>query len=179
METKTQTEYWLPRIQTTLIEEINRRAAATGSVTFAMQTAHADYNGHCIRVWYNDYKGYWIAEYHWGERVVLTRGSAMDCLRAGADYYKRGAKGSAVVTSGPMTEEEVKYAESLGFVTHNAEIEKQHISDDPRKALISEAFMYEKQLGVPAVSILANATSVEDYKAKVDAIFQSRKRGAA
>jgi hypothetical protein len=172
---KTQ-DLWLPRIQTTLVEEINRRAAATGSVTYAMQTAHADYNGHYVRVWYNDYKGYWIAEYHWGGRVVIARGTAKECLLAGHDYYKRGAKGATVVACA-LAEEDAAYAKMLGFEPHSRDIESANYNDDPRKGMINEAFMYEKHFGGGVIGILANSATVEEYKAKIYEYFKSKKGG--
>lgn len=168
--------YWLPTVPMTLIDAINRRAAATGSVMYAVQTAHADYNGHYVRVYFNDYRGYWLAEYQWGERVVLRRGTAQECLRAAHDYYKRGDKGSTVVTSGLLTEADIAFAESLGFVPHTKEAEQAASCPDERFNLINEAFMYEKQIGIPAIGMLANSASTADFKDKVNAFVAARKR---
>ena len=93
--------YHLPTIACTPVDIINRRAAATGSVGYAMQTAYANYNGHHVGVSFNTYRGYWIAEYHWGERVVIARGSLVDVLRAARDYYSRGDKGATVCVGYP------------------------------------------------------------------------------
>ena len=78
------------------IDALNRRAAALGSPGYAMAASGANYNGHRISVSYNDYRGYYIAQYYWGERVVLARGSFEHCLRAALDYYERGALGASV-----------------------------------------------------------------------------------
>lgn len=92
------------------------------------------------------------------------------------DYYKKGDKGATVV-AGLLTTEDVAYAESLGFIPHSKEIENAVANADPRVALINEAFMYEKQLGIPAIGFLANCASVEDFKAKVDThVKQQRNR---
>lgn len=79
------------------IDAMNRRAAAVGSPGYAMLAAGADYNGHPVGVHWNDYRGYYVAEYHWGERVVLARSVRLaDCLRAALAEYNRGALGSSV-----------------------------------------------------------------------------------
>jgi hypothetical protein len=78
------------------IDALNRKAAATGSPGYAMQTAHANYNGHNVGVNFNDYRGYHIAEYYWGERCVLARGSFAEALNAAVRYYDRGDLGASV-----------------------------------------------------------------------------------
>jgi hypothetical protein len=62
--------YWLPTRPYTLVDAINRAAAATGSVRYAMLAADADYSGHHVTVTYNDYRDYCICEHYWGGRVV-------------------------------------------------------------------------------------------------------------
>ena len=88
--------YKLPTIPYGPIDALNRRAAATGSPGYARQSAHADYNGHAIGLHWNDYRGYYIVEYFWGERVVLARGSFEQCLKAATQYYDKGALGASV-----------------------------------------------------------------------------------
>lgn len=82
-----------------LIDAINRRAAATGSVGYAIAASNANYNGHHVSVHWNDYRGYWIAEHWWGGRVVHCRGSLADCVRAAIAEYDRGALGASVFVS--------------------------------------------------------------------------------
>lgn len=84
------------------IDALNRSAAAKGSPGYAMATAHANYNGHSVSVSWNDYRQYWITEYYWGERVVLARGSFIECLNAASEYYKRGDRGANVNVSIPI-----------------------------------------------------------------------------
>ena len=79
-----------------LIAAINRRAAAIGSCRTAELTAHADYNGHFVAVRWNSYRRYYTTEYTWAGRVVLARGSAIECIRAALREYDRGALGAAV-----------------------------------------------------------------------------------
>ncbi len=79
------------------IDALNRRAAALGSPRYAQATAYAyaDYNGHHVSVSWNDYRGYYVAQYYWAERIVLARGSFADCLRAALAEYARGALGAS------------------------------------------------------------------------------------
>lgn len=94
--TTTATTFYVPTRPYTLTDAINRMAAATGSVGYAMRAADADYNGHAVSVSYNSYRRYYVAEYHWGERVVLARGSLSECVAAALAYYERGARGASV-----------------------------------------------------------------------------------
>jgi len=92
--------YELPTIPFSPIDLINRRAAATGSMTYAMLTGSADYNGHRVSVSFKDKAvcgPVWNAEFYWGERMVLGRGSFAHCLDAALAYYKQGHKGAHVV----------------------------------------------------------------------------------
>lgn len=88
--------YHLPTIAYTPIDALNRRAAAVGSPGYAQAAAYADYNGHRVTVTWNDYRGYYIAEYFWAGRVVLARGTFAQCLTAALAEYGRGALGTSV-----------------------------------------------------------------------------------
>lgn len=81
------------------IDALNRRAAATGSPRYAKSTSHANYNGHQIQVWWNSYRGYYIAEYTWAGRCVIARGEFNKVLRAAMDMHNLGALGSSVSVS--------------------------------------------------------------------------------
>lgn len=171
-----------------VIDAINRVAAAQGSCRYAALSANADYNGHFVTVSFNDFRGYWVAEYTWSGRVVLRRGSLRDCLEAAKAEYDRGAKGSQVMVS--LRQDQSSWTDAslcidLGFVP---------CSDD-RPAIYGEpawytdlhrevnaAFMLERQVGIPAVGFLANATSMADYRAKIEAFKaerMQRRAGAA
>jgi hypothetical protein len=78
------------------IDALNRRAAALGSPRYAELASHANYNGHHVAVNWNDYRQYYIAQYYWGGRVVLDRGTFADCLRAALREFNRGALGASV-----------------------------------------------------------------------------------
>lgn len=91
--------YYLPEREFSPIDALNRRAAALGSPRYAELSAHADYNGHQVRLTWNNYRGYYVAEYFWAGRVVLARGSFFECLSATLSEWRRGALGSSAVIS--------------------------------------------------------------------------------
>lgn len=82
-----------------IIAGINRMALATGSIARAMAGASADYNGHLVSVYFNDYRSYYVADYTWSGRQVLARGGVEECLRAAIREYDRGALGASVSVS--------------------------------------------------------------------------------
>lgn len=90
--------YWLPTRPYTLIDAVNRGAAATGSVRYAQQAANSDYNGHTVTVAYNSFRDYCTCEHYWGGRVVHARGSMETALRAGRSEYDLGHRGTCVIT---------------------------------------------------------------------------------
>jgi len=89
-------DFHLPVIPYSPIDALNRAAAAKGSPRYAEAATYANYNGHHITVSWNSYRGYYVCEYYWGGRVVLTRGSFAACLREALVYYERGDLGSSV-----------------------------------------------------------------------------------
>jgi hypothetical protein len=91
-----QHDWHVPEIPYSPIDALNRRAAALGSPGYAQTTAYANYNGHSISVSWNDYRGYYITQYYYGERVVLARGDFASCLKAALREYERGALGCSV-----------------------------------------------------------------------------------
>lgn len=93
METNT---FHVPTVPYGIVDALNRRAVAVGSALFAKRSSHADYNGHAVNVWWNDYRGYYIAEYTWSGRQVMARGTLQSCLNAALNYHRRGALGAKV-----------------------------------------------------------------------------------
>lgn len=118
---------WIPTRPYELADAFNRMAAATGSVARAIGAANANYNGHRVTVCFNEFRKYWVAEYYWGQRVVLARGSLEECLRAAAREHARGALGSEVHV-GVRDQQELELALSLGlgYVEHSQEAEAAH-----------------------------------------------------
>ena len=93
-------KYQLPEIALTPIDIINRRAAATGSMRYAQLASDADYNGHRVTVSFKPHAvsgPTWNAEYYWGGRVVIGRGTFSCCLAAAKDEYAKGAHGCQIV----------------------------------------------------------------------------------
>jgi hypothetical protein len=87
--------YHLPERPYSIVDSLNRRAAAVGSVPVGMAAARANYNGHFVRLYWNDYRQYYVADYTWAGRVVVGRGSFENCLRAVLSEYNRGALGAS------------------------------------------------------------------------------------
>jgi hypothetical protein len=173
--------FWLPTIPYSIIDAINRMAAATGSMRYAQLAADANYNGHFVRVYFNDYRGYWLTEYQWGERCVLSRSADLArCLEAGKAEYARGARGTTVVCY-VKTEADADLCRAAGFVPYSDETEKAHYAtwQDARFALLHEARDYERYGMAPAVGFLANSKTADEYKAKLEAHLSAVKAARA
>lgn len=184
-----------------VIDAVNRMAAATGSMRYATGAAHADYNGHAVSVTFNDYKGYWIAEYTWSGRNVLARGTLKEALSAAKREYDRGALGASVRASYPVglnragdfltmdalrpkapseTEEDfAKLCEEAGYTLDTAEDFRQEAARaawwTPLHDKVNDAMSYERHGLAPAVSFLVQSTTVEEYEAKLEAFFAERR----
>ena len=92
--------FHLPRKPLSLIDAINRCAAATGSIHNAMLTADADYNGHALSLTWNDYRSYYVCEYYWGERVVIARSANFAiALAAAKREFSRQGRGAILRVS--------------------------------------------------------------------------------
>ncbi len=179
MENNTRS-FWLPTIPCTLIETINRMAAATGSMRYASLASHADYNGHYVTVSFNEYRGYWVTRYTWMGDVVLARGDLSRCLQAAKDKYSRGAKGSTVVVKA-RNDEDAAIIAAAGFAPWSDEIAKAHYASytDARFAEVNSAMNYEKHGLAPAVGFLANSKTIEEYNEKLESFFAERKAARA
>jgi hypothetical protein len=155
--------FWLPTIQYTLTDAINRAAAATGSPRYAAAAQGANYNGHSVTVSFNSYRKYWTAEYTWAGRVVLARGDLDACVQAAVNEYKRGAKGSRVLVNTIGAFDEAALA-GHGFQPWSPAIEAAHYASfaDARFALVGEALRNGTD------GILANSATVEEYHVKCD-----------
>lgn len=182
METNknTKKQLWLPTRPYTIIGAINRRSAATGSARFADLASHADYNGHFVSVYFNDYRQYWVADYTWAGRIVLGRGTLANCLSAAKAEYDRGALGACVVVT-VESEEDKQEAELFGFQPYSKEIQEAYNKtwQDDRFECLSEAFQYETHGLAPSVGLLANSKSAAEFKEKLAAYFAERKAARA
>ena len=165
--------FWLPTIPYTIVDAVNRCAAATGSVRYAMLSADASYNGHGIRVSYNGFRDYCICEHWFGGRVVHARGSMGDVLRAGRNEYDRGARGTSVTTT-DLTPAEAEYALSLGYMpwTKEGETAWHNLWMDERFGEVSRA------LADNAAHLLVKATSLVDYMEQRERMHADQMFGA-
>lgn len=158
--------YWLPTRPYTLLDAVNRIAAATGSLRYAAAASGADYNGHRVDFTPpNKFKRNWTCTYMWAGLHTLGRGSLESCLLAAKREYDRGALGaSAYITV--ESEEDARLCEAQGFVEWSPEIEAQHLASfmDERYAKINEAREYEKWgLWPGAVQALLDSATVEEW----------------
>lgn len=175
--------YWIPTRPFNVIAAVNRMALATGSVRYAMAGADADYNGHAVSVYFNSYRGYWLAEYTWSGRNVLARGKLEDCLRAGKREYDRGALGASVKAHYPdpkrgddhdpeeSPEEFERLCVEAGYTSTETVPEKEHFASwwTPLHEKVNDALFFERHGMFPAVGFLCNSKTVEEYEAKMDA----------
>jgi len=100
MSEEARVTFHLPTKPLTVIDLINRRAAATGSIRYAMLTSDADYNGHSNRLCWNDYRSYYVGEYQWDERCVFVRSTdAVHAVRTSIQEYSRQGRGASLSLS--------------------------------------------------------------------------------
>lgn len=157
--------YWLPTRPYTLVAAVNRMAAATGSVRYAMLAADADYNGHSVTVTYNDYRDYCICEHFWGGRVVHCRGTMDAALRSGRYEYDLGHGGASVATC-DLTPDEAQVALALGYVPWSQEAEEtwDALWRTELHECVNEALGDARYFGSDTVHLLFQATSKIDYR---------------
>lgn len=169
--------YWLPTRPYTLVDAINRCAAATGSLGYAMKAADASYNGHSVTVTYNDYRDWCICEHFWGGRVVHARGSMERALRAGRYEYDLGHRGTSVRTC-DLTPDEAAVALSLGYIPWSAEAEEtwNTLWYTELHECVGEAMSDARYFGHDTAHLLMQASSKIDYqerkeRARADQLF--------
>jgi len=174
--------YELPTIPLTPIDLVNRRAAATGSVQYAMATGNADYNGHYVTVSFKPYAvsgPKWNAEYHWGERVVLARGSMERCLEAAHRYYNEGHRGASVSVGisqeAPETEaEQIKLLEKYGFKP--VEKREKPAYWTGKHEAVSDSLHWSKHFADMVTFALAYEGSIEDWAATRNEWLDARRK---
>jgi hypothetical protein len=160
--------FHLPTRPYSLIDGINRVAAATGSPGYAQQTADANYNGHFVAfVEPNKFKCYWTCYYFSAGIHTIGRGSLVDCLDAAEREYDRGALGASASVS-VTSEADVATMRARARWVEGEEGTFSWLT--PLHKEINHAFWLERH-GVcfGAVGLLANSKTVEEFKAKVDA----------
>lgn len=108
MHTPMTTPFHLPTKPYDIVDAINRICAATGSVHRAVSASNADYNGHALRLYWNDYRGYYVGEYFWGERVVLVRTTNLsDAITKMKQEFDRQGRGSSFVVHPKEGDEQI------------------------------------------------------------------------
>lgn len=95
-------QFHIPTKPYTIVDAINRRAAAQGSVGFAQATSFAEYNGHALGLYWNGYRGYYVGDYTWGERVVFTRSAnfATALAETKREFARQGRGASCRISIG-------------------------------------------------------------------------------
>ena len=156
--------YWIPTRPYSLVDAVNRCAAATGSVRSALLATDANYNGHSVKVTYNDYRNYCLCEHFWGGRVVHARGSMQVALRAGRAQHDLGHRGTRVITCA-LTPEEARVALSLGYVPWTEEGEEAWLAlwYTELHGCVGEA-MRDLRHGLDTVHLLLQSSSLIDYQ---------------
>lgn len=108
--------FWIETKYISPVNLINRKAAATGSVSYAGAAMNADYNGHMIEVLWNDYRGYWIASYRWAGDHKLYRGKSLrEAIEAAVRFHERSGEGSEVLLRLPSDVDAESLIEEFGF----------------------------------------------------------------
>ena len=169
--------YHLPETALSPIDLINRRAAATGSMTYARLASDADYNGHPISVSYKPHAvsgAIWNAEYYRGGRVVIGRGSLAHCLEAAKAEHDRGAGGCSVrVYLHEEAPEPIEHQRALcsesGFVA--GKLPETPAWWSGRHAAVSDSFHWDKRF--PHHQLLQHALQ---YEGTVEAWQAERSR---
>jgi hypothetical protein len=171
-------KYWIPTRPYDLIDAINRCAAATGSVEYAMKAADTSYNGHSVTISYNDYRDWCICEHWWGGRVVHARGSMEAALRAGRREYDLGHRGTTVRTC-DLTPDEARYALSLGYIPWSSEAEEawDALWYTELHACVGEAFSDRRFFGHDTAHLLLKAIDKIDYQEKKQRMHADRMFG--
>lgn len=155
----------LPTKPLSIIDVINRRALATGHWRNAMVGSDADYNGHNVSVWWNDYRKYWIAHYTWSGPHVIARGTLESCLVQAKAFYGRQGRGASVEVNA-RNDEEVAIAMAAGYIPADLE---DRSWQDWKHGEVNNALYYERQGFGAYTHHLVAATSREDYEARCKA----------
>lgn len=175
-------KFHIPSKAYDITDAINRRACAQGSMRYAQLTSHADYNGHALSLSWNDYRGYYVGEYYWGERVVFARSPdfATALVATKREFERQGRGASCRVTVGDayadrpiasqMTREHDFAADLVVARADNMLREGEEGTPEFMRGWkwgkLQAAFMTEKfNPWIAATSNLIRATTEEEYEA--------------
>lgn len=174
------TRYVLPTKPYSVIDAINRHAAATGSVRYAMASEGASYNGDNASLVWNDYHQGWQSYFTWAGLHYLVHAQeharTEDVLRRLKRWYDGQGRGASVVASigGAPVGKQAEFralAAQYGFILPEQEdaswVTWLH-------GAVCDVFLYERNLGIP-VKLALESSSLEEWKAKVDALIAERR----
>ena len=157
--------FHLPTKPYSFIDCINRRHVATGSIYGAMSAHMADYNGHYNTLSFNEYRQYYVGEYTWAGRNVFVRSSDfVEALKASIKEHSLQGRGACLLVC-PFTEKDVEICKSLDYnlVEGQEDLNKADWYTFKHK-LAGDAISYERDLGIPAIKILMDSNSEEEYR---------------
>lgn len=155
-------KFHVPTKPYSAVDAINRASAATGSIRNAMASSDADYNGHRLNLYFNHYRGYYVADYNWGERVVITRGENFaDQLLHSLDWYKRQGRGASIWIT--VLEKDATILHGCPEVVAGPEDIEASGWYNWRHKNTSHALWLERHLGIPVFALLC-ARDEEDFK---------------
>lgn len=143
------------------VDALNRIAAATGSVGYAMASAGADYNGHHLGMYWNNYRQYYVCDYNWGERVVIARGDARHVLQSSLQTFERQGRGASLRIS--VKENDAAIVREFSQVLEGAQDLEACKWYTWRHKNAANALWLEKHLGISSATLLC-ARDEEDYK---------------
>lgn len=159
----TDVKFHLPTKPYSVVDAINRVAAAQGSCNYAMRCSGADYNGHFVHLSWNSYRGYYIAEYFWGGREVITRNEdACAAVLAAVRHYQSQGLGGKLAVS--VKAEDAEAVRALGVLIEGEEPKDYGPWYTWRHKLVGSAYSWEYKHGLgPATFALLAARDEEDY----------------
>ena len=183
-------KFYIPTKPYTVTDAINRRWVAQGSTRNAQLCSDADYNGHALSLTWNGYRGYWVGEYHWGERVVFTRGSkdfatALDATKR--EFARQGRGASCRIHIAQPTYEkdhQIPYLDAcIAIARADADLREGEETEFPWqdwKFKHYAAACRDMEIWcVPSDSLLIRAENEEAYLTARDAEFKRRERVSA
>lgn len=155
--------FYIPTKPYTVIDCVNRAALATGSIRYAMAGHYANYNGHASHLSFNDYRQYYVGEYTWAGRCVFVRSSDFkEALRASLQEYKIQGLGASMSIY-PHTDSDVEICRATPELIEGKEDLTKSEWRTWKYNHAHSALSWERQFGVPAVSILLAASTEEEY----------------
>jgi hypothetical protein len=109
--------FHLPTKPYDIIAAVNRAAAATGYVGYALRASSASYNGHGLTLAWNDYRAYWVGGYTWsGWQVIVRSESFADALQACKEFYAKDGLGASLAVYVTRGEDEAIIRADADFI---------------------------------------------------------------